>query len=74
MSYNCTFRRQTTVQFSYQKSWDACAFAGYTHRRTLGFKEGQSHALNEEIEGRSKTYVFRLNLPRGLKSNVIHRV
>ncbi|DBA95072.1 TPA: hypothetical protein ACH3X1_002585 [Trebouxia sp. C0004] len=34
--------------------------AGYSHRRTLGFKEGFSTEDNEEIEGGSKTYVFRL--------------
>lgn len=36
--------------------------AGYSHRRTLGFKEGFSAEDNEEIEGGSKTYVFRLQL------------
>ena len=37
-------------------------FAGYAHRRTLGFKEGQSKQDNEEIEGPNKTYVFMLQL------------
>ncbi|KAL3163353.1 hypothetical protein ABBQ32_009742 [Trebouxia sp. C0010 RCD-2024] len=42
-----------------------CAFhpadyPGYGHRRTLGFKEGESKQNNEEIQGANKTYVFTL--------------
>ena len=33
---------------------------GYAHRRTLGFKEGESKQNNEEIQGPNKTYVFTL--------------
>ena len=35
---------------------------GYSHRRTLGFKEGLSSQDNEEIDDSSKTYVFRLQV------------
>jgi len=41
-------------------SVDSVVAVGYSHRRTLGFKEGFSTEDNEEIEGGSKIYVFRL--------------
>jgi len=47
----------TLIQYSVQSVGHA---AGYSHRRTLGFKEGFSTEDNEEIEGGSKTYIFRL--------------
>ena len=34
------------------------AFPGYTHRRTMGFKEGSSMGNNEEIAGLARTFVF----------------
>ncbi len=42
------------------QSVNSVVAVGYSHRRTLGFKEGFSTEDNEEIEGGSKTYVFRL--------------
>ena len=39
--------------------WHVCC-TGYAHRRTLGFKQGESKSDNEEIQGANKTYVFRL--------------
>jgi 25S rRNA (uracil2634-N3)-methyltransferase len=34
-------------------------YPGYAHRRTLGFKEGQSKSENEEIaDKKPKTYIF----------------
>ncbi|KAK3233381.1 hypothetical protein CYMTET_56318 [Cymbomonas tetramitiformis] len=37
------------------------SFPGYSHRRTIGFKEGLDKAENEEIESRSRTYIFVLD-------------
>lgn len=44
------------------RAFDPEQFPGYSHRRTLGFKEGESSHDNEEIRGSNKTYVFRLKL------------
>lgn len=37
------------------------SFPGYSHRRTIGFKEGLDKSQNEEIESRSRTYIFKLD-------------
>lgn len=49
-------RLEQVTEYCFDPSW----FPEYAHRRTVGFQEGLSKAANEEIAGRSKTYVFRM--------------
>lgn len=41
-----------------EHKFHVAAFPGYSHRRTLGFKEGLSPMNNEEIAGMARTFVF----------------
>jgi len=41
-----------------EHKFHVAAFPGYSHRRTLGFKEGLSPGDNEEIAGMARTFVF----------------
>ncbi|KAK9815548.1 hypothetical protein WJX72_005601 [[Myrmecia] bisecta] len=43
--------------------FDPSHWPGYAHRRTLGYKEGMSASGNEEVAGRSRTYVFAPSQP-----------
>eukprot|EP00976_Prorocentrum_cordatum_P085439 1186093-Prorocentrum_minimum.AAC.2 len=49
---------QGTLSQSTMLKFDEQAFPGYTHRRTLGFKDGMSKGENQEIAGQARTYVF----------------
>jgi len=46
---------EQVTEYCFDPAW----FPEYAHRRTVGFQEGLSKAANEEISGRSKTYVLR---------------
>ena len=47
---------EQVTEYCFDPAW----FPEYAHRRTAGFQEGLSMAANEEISGRSKTYVLRM--------------
>ena len=47
---------EQVTEYCFDPAW----FPEYAHRRTAGFQEGLSKAANEEIAGRSKTYVLRM--------------